>query len=830
MGAWEIDGHPRSSSQISLPSRTNPDAENSGSDESAGPVNDGRMSRAMQNTQSVGSAATGPLATGRNLANQQGPSIHRDRRALALAPDLPLTQFESGAQLAEPSNDDEPLDLKKYLRILIKHRWLIIGVAAIATCLGLAYTLLQTPVYRGSATIEIRREVENLNGIAGLEGADSGAAGEFYQTQYELLKSRALAERIVAKLRLAEQADFLRVRKSPLSRITGFVLGSGEAEAVNIAANQVRAVGLVMAGLSVQPVRSSRIVRVSYDSPSPRYAQEVANGAVTAFVEMNLERSYAASSHARKFLEERLQDLKLKLEESERKLVDYAEEKDILTTGDDRTLTITNLEDANSALSAASKERLKQELTWNQIKDAKQLPQAFETDAVAKLRSKRADLMILYQDKLKLFKPGYPDMVQLRAQITELDNQIDREVARIKESLQLQYAAAVEEQKSLEQQVAELKREVSDYQERSIDYTILKREVDTNRSLYEGLLQRYKELSVAGGGGNPSNISVLDEALRPGAPYKPNLKLNLSFALFFGIMAGGLAAFAREFIDDSFSTPEEVEQGLGLPLLGVIPDVDDADLVDAMEDLRSPINEACRSLRTALQFSTSGGVPKTLMVTSSRPAEGKSFTAFSIARHFALLGMQVLLIDADLRKPSLHKRLGCIGHRGLSNCLVGNATPPEVLQRTDYPNLEFMPAGALPPDPTELLASSRMASLLALASEKYDLVVIDSAPVGGMADAPVLSNFADGCLLVIHAHKAPRTGVTNALKRLHFARADVLGAVLNRFDAKLSGYSASYGYGYGYGADEYYGYGGDAQAEELAGSETEALVDQTKDA
>lgn len=726
-----------------------------------------------------------------------------------------------GRSGGEFPSDDNPFDLKRYVAILFKHRWLVLGVMAFVVCVGLINTLLQTPIYRGSATIEIKREVANLSGLAGIDNRESGASAiEFYQTQYELLKSRALAERIVAKLRLAEQPEFMKTRKSFLARLKSGFSGSGPAKPVNIQAAQAGAVGRVMVGLSVQPVRNSRVVRVSYDSPSPKYAQEVANGAVTAFVEMSLERNYEASTHARKFLEERLQDLKLKLGESERKLVNYAEEQDILTTGDDRTLAMANLEEINKALTSASKERLRQELVWKQIEASDSLPQSLETEAVAGLRLRRAELQLAYQEKLKVFKPGYPDMVQLRAQIGETEGQIRSEVERIKDSVRLQYEAAADEQTTLAQRVSELKRDVTDYQERNIDYTILKREVDTNRTLYEGLLQRYKELSVTGGAGNPSNISIVDEAQRPGGPFKPNPKVNLALALMFGALTGSLAAFGREFIDDSFKHPEEVEQELGLPLMGIIPEVDETKYAEQLADPRSPLNEAYRSLRTALQFSTPGGVPKTLLVTSSRPAEGKSSTAFNIARHFALLGMQVLLIDADLRKPSLHRRVGCSGHRGLSNCLVGNARPPDVLQRTDYPNLEFMPAGPLPPDPTELLASARMVSLLTIASEKYDLVVLDSAPVGGMADAPILSNFAEACLLVIEAHRSPRNGVASALKRLHFARADVLGAVLNKFNLKTSGY----GYGYGYGTNEYYSYGADDDRE------PEAIADETKDA
>lgn len=744
--------------------------------------------------------------------------------------DPPPPSYGPAPAYAEPTGEGNSLDVRKYLDILLKHKWLILAIVLVAVVLGAVYTLLKTPIYRGTATIEIKRDVSTLSGVPGLDtGAGTGGA-EFYQTQYQLFKSRALAERIVAKLRLGEQQDFIAGKPSLISRLKSAVFGGGSASSNNAKRNEAIAIGRVRGGLSVQPIRGSQLVAVSFDSSDPKYAQEIANAAVSSFVDMNMERSYDASAQARTFLQERLQDLKARLEESERKLVSYAEEKDILITSGEGSLAQTDLETTNAALGEAAKTRLQKELLWKQVKDVDVLPPSLESDTMQSFRSKRADLMIEYQEKLKTYKPGFPDMVRLQAQIDELTSQIQLEVERVKESVKAEYEAAKEHEASLSQRLAALKSSLTDYQERNIEYTILKREVDTNRSLYDGLLQRYKELSVAGGGGNPSNISVVDEAQRPGGPYTPNLKKNLAISLVLGIFAGGLAAFGREFIDNSFNRPEEIEELLGLPLVGLIPDVEDTKYQSEMEDPRSALNEAYRSLRTALQFSTSAGVPKTLLVTSSRPGEGKSSTAMNVARHFGLLGLRVLLIDADLRKPSLHRRLGSTTNRGLSNCLVGTASPPEVVQRTDYPNLEFMASGPLPPDQTDLLASSRMASLLTVASEKYDLVVVDSAPVGGMADALILSNFTQGCIHVVEAHKMPRNGVANALKRLQFARAEVLGVVLNKFNFKQSGYN--YGYGY-YG---YYGYGTENQItdgtvddeEEDDDAEAVALLDRTE--
>ena len=291
----------------------------------------------------------------------------------------------------------------------------------------------------------------------------------------------------------------------------------------------------------------------------------------------------------------------------------------------------------------------------------------------------------------------------------------------------------------------------------------------------------------------------------PGAPYKPNLPKNLLYSLMLGLLFGAGAAFAREQFDDTFKSPEDLEENLGLPLLGLIPLAKDAEEhAKLLQDPRSALSEAYRSLRTSLQFSTTMGVPKSLLVTSSRPGEGKSTTARTLARNFADLGMNVLLIDADLRKPTLHETQELDNQSGLTNCLTGAALPPDVFQKTDMEGLTFMASGPLPPNPAELLAGPRMLSLLTIAAEQYDLVVVDGPPVAGLADAPLLASMAIGTLFVIDAVGTRRGLAKAALKRLHFARAQMVGAVINKVDISAK----SYGYGYGYGYGDGYGYAG----------------------
>jgi polysaccharide biosynthesis transport protein len=713
--------------------------------------------------------------------------------------------FDSGA---EPAYPDSGGDYRKYFAILSRHRWLILSITTACGILALIFTLLQTPMYQASATIQIKREATNLLGVIGLEGVESGRGNEFYQTQYELLKSRALAERVASSLEATEIQGLVNTSVSSWAQIRNMFSARVHAEEpADLTARTRRAVGLIIGGLSINPVRSSSLVRVSFDSADPQVAQRVSNAVAENYVTVNWERTRDATSAARRFLEERLQDLKADLERSEEDLITYAKEQQIITTGQDRTLSSTNLGAANAALIQANDELLKRQMLWEQAQGAESLglPQILENGTIQGLRAQRAALQADYQDKLLRFKPDFPEMRQLRARRDELDRQITAEVNLVKESLQSHYEASRKSQHSLSQNVEKLKAEVMDFQNRSIQYNILKRAVDKNVTLYDGLLQRYKELGVAGGidaNNLANNVSIVDRARIPGSPYKPTLTMNVAMALAFGFLLGGAAAFAREHFDDSFKTPEELEEALGLPVLGVIPVAGATRGVDhVLCSSRSPVAEAYRSLRGTLQFSTQLGLPKSLLVTSARAGEGKSTTAVALARNFAQLGMKVLLIDADLRKPMLHNYLSLDPNCGLTDYLLGQVDPPEAFQTTDLLYLTVLPSGPVTPDSTELLAGPKMSALLAVAAERFDLVVVDGPPVAGLADAPLLASMTDGTLLLVEANATRRAEVRAGLKRLYLAHAQMVGTVMSKFDARRNGYGDLSGfYGHSDGA------------------------------
>ena len=733
-------------------------------------------------------------------------------RSLQLAHPRPQQlSLEFSGSGNEPAGDE--IDLLSYWRILVKRKWTVLGAIGLALVTALIGTLLMTPIYRATTSLQIDRDMMQVVQVEGM-GAQGSSSSDFYQTQYELLKSRALSERVVSQLGLADgaAADKL-MRPSPWTRLTS-MFGTDEeqttAQADQASADRRRAVvEAFQEGITIEPVRNSRLVRVNYDSPDRDFSARAANALAEGFLASNLEHGFEASAYAKSYLEDRLQELKLKLEDSERNLVAFAQKEQIIGSGGEAgTLTEQNLGSINAALSKAKEDRIRVEARWRQAEAASgtALPaDMLANSSIRPLQESRSRLMAEYQDKLRLFKPAYPTMLQLKGQIDEVDKQIGVEVASIKRSVRAEYMAAKGREDLLAAQLGGLKTDVLDQQRRSIQYNIFKRDVDTNRQLYDGLLQRYKEIGVAGGV-TTNNISIVDRA-DSAKKHKPSLPLNLSLALLIGSILGVLLALVFEYLDDTLKAPEDIEKQMALAILGVIPKVKSPQSpTTALEDPRSAIAESYRSVRTALQFSTDMGMPRCLLVTSSMPGEGKSTSALTLARNFAQLGKRVLLIDADLRNPSLHRALGLQNSSGLSNFLSAGAKANEVIQSTSTPQLSFVASGPLPPNPAELLMGSKFLSLLTVAKEKYDQVIIDGPPVMGLADAAILGNLCDGTIMVVEAGETRIAIARNALKRLISARSRVIGALLTK-------YSPVHGTGdYGYGAYEYYGHGGRATA------------------
>src|SRR5579862_5015615 len=362
-------------------------------------------------------------------------------------------------------------------------------------------------------------------------------------------------------------------------------------------------------------------------------------------------------------------------------LLDNGQKEQIGQANDKASIEANNLSSANNTLNTLVTERIKNEELWKQLQstNAIDVPQLLTNPVIEGLRTKRSELETEYQQKLETFKPDYPAMIQLKNQIAEIDRQLGAEVNTLKTSYTSAYESSLEQETEMKKRIEGLKQDVLDLQKRSIEYNILKREVDTNRSLYDGLLQRFKQVDIAGGV-ESNNVFVVDTATLPGGPSSPRMSRALFLALVLGLAGAVAAALGLEYLDDTLRSPEEVERALGYATLGIIPKLElGRTLEGELADPRSHMAEAYRSLCTALQLSTETGLPKTLLVTSAGPGEGKSTTSLTIARHFAKIGLKVLLIDADLRRPSLHTRLDVGNSSGLSSYLTGAAEPPQLL-------------------------------------------------------------------------------------------------------------------------------------------------------
>ena len=699
----------------------------------------------------------------------------------------------------------EPFAIKA-LHFLRKWRWLVLGFSAVSVLLGLVLTLLATPQYTATTNLEIRRESFRITGTKDVEPDTQAFDSEFYQTQYGLLRTRALSEAVARNLRLENDRKFFEGYGEKFI-VDKMKLGGLQATSASARSERARVAGQVLLKrIVVTPTRASRLVSVSFVSPDPVFSQRVANAWSKVFIESTLERKFDATSYARRFLEDRLEQLRKRLEESERLLVSYASQQGIINLpvpmagGEgatvDKPIVAENLEVLNRELSSAIADRVK---TQSRLaNEGGSTAEALDNTGISTLRTRRAEIAADYSKMLTQFEPQYAPARGLQAQIEQLDRAIAREEGRVTRSIRDNYTAAMARENALKQQVASLKTGLLDVRTRSIQYNIYQREVDTNRQLYDGLLQRYKEIGIAGGVG-VNNVSIVDAADLPARPSSPKLLTNLALALLIGIALGSAVALILDQIDESVSDPRSIEKLFGTPLLGIIPKVDGENPRDELRDRKSTLVEAYLSAQSSLGFTTSHGAPKSLAVTSTSAAEGKSTSSFALASMLARSGKRVILIDGDMRSPSVHHLAECRNEVGLSNYLAGNDKLSELIQKDAVDDISVMTAGPLPPNAAELLSGGRLSQLVSELLQQFDHVVIDIPPVMGLADAPLIARAVESVVFVIQSHSTRISGARVAIQRLRDANANIVGTLLTKFQVEKAHYGAGYEYGYGYG-------------------------------
>jgi capsular exopolysaccharide synthesis family protein len=697
--------------------------------------------------------------------------------------------------------------LRRLIRVASRWRWVLLGGVAIGALTGIVMTAVMTRQYSSTARLEITRDSDHVVDIGSVERDTSVADQEFYQTEYGLLQTKELSERVARELGLADNPAVIKMfgQQRLLDQRQGALLNPAER------AHRIEVMGTALLGhVRIAPVRGSRLVDVTAVTPDPELSQRIADAWGKSFIETNLEQRYEASDYARRFLENRLEQMRSKLEDSERKAVAYAAShgiivlpedstaKDGSAPGADRSLVSDDLVSLNNALAVATADRVQAESRLTKRPDATK--DALDNDAIARMRDERAQAQSELNKMLQQFEPTYPPAQALQAQIHAFDQAIAAEEGRVGTSLSQDYRSAVQRERMLSARVSGLKSNLTDLRQRSIQYNIYERDADTNRQLYNALLQRYKEIGVAGGV-EKNNVSVVDAPKVPDGPSSPKLLINVALAMFFGGLVGAGIAAGLEQIDEGIGDPAETESKLGHSLLGTAPKVKRGTPLEALENPRSPLVEAYLAAEAALELSTARGTPKSLAVTSTRPREGKSITALALAQSLARTKRKVVLIDADLRAPSVHRYFDLENDGpGVSNFLAGSDDLDEIIRPTSRDGLSIIAAGPHPPNAADLLTGARLADLVTRLQERFDHVIVDSSPVIGLADAPLVAAAVEGVIYVVEARAVQAGAARRALQRLENAQANVIGIILTKFEPK----NAHLGYGYGYGFEYSY--------------------------
>jgi succinoglycan biosynthesis transport protein ExoP len=735
----------------------------------------------------------------------------------------------------------EQVDLRDYLRVILKRRWTIITVFAIIVITVAIHTYTATPIYKATTRLVIEKENPNVVSIQEVMAVDSSGT-DYYQTQYKIIESRAVARSVIQRLHLKDSPEFFPEPKDDIisnlkqsiqetiqywKDSISSLLKSDKAETMESTEAYDPDSTLVsdfIDRIEVSPIRNSRLLDLSFEGMNPVLVTEIVNSLARAYIDQNLELKLKAVQDAVKWLHQRIEVERKKVEQAEQALLKYKEKYDIITdfTSDTEHVTAQKLAQLNAQVVDAESTRVEAETRYRQALGLKgspdmlgSIPEVINNDLIGSIKKMEVDLYKRMSELSEKYGKNHPHMVAMEAELKTLEKRKAQEISRVINALNNNYKVALAKEESLKAALASQKKESLDLNQKAIQYTVLNREVTSARDMYDLLIKRFKETTLTEDM-RTGNIRIVDRAEVPRTPVKPKKRLNLLLAVIVGLVAGIGLAFFFEYLDNTIKIPEDLKQHLKIPYLGPTPLIEakgksqdngerSTDLV-CLHSPKSTASESYRGLRTNILFSSAGSAPQVILVTSPGPREGKTITTANLAIAMAQSGSRVALIDCDLRRPKIHSLFGVARDRGITNLLVGSDGIEKTVVHSQIPNLDLVLSGPLPPNPSEMLGSERMADLVKDLRKRYDRILIDSPPITAVTDSIILSKYVDGVVLVIRAGDTVRDVAKNSLNQLQAVGAHILGGVLNAVDIGKDKYYYYYYYQY---YNYYYGDDGD---------------------
>lgn len=707
---------------------------------------------------------------------------------------------------------DEERHVMDYVRVVYKRRWVALPVFLGVLAIGAINSYRTTPLYRATTQILIEKDTPKVGDLSTIfQQQDGWYNDEFYQTQYRILQSRSLARKTAEAMKLDAHPKLgaaTRPVRGPwtirgaIAGTIGFVKSAAgiapepdsAAKAPQDADRFAKYAGVVLSSLSVSPVRNSRLVDISMTSTDPQFAAELANAHARTYIEQNLEYRFSASKEATAWLESQLAEQRKKVEESEAALQRYKEQHDAVAVEDRQNIVVQRLADLNGAATRAKTTRIEKEALYNQLRSIQNsnaldsFPAVLGNEYVQKLKGDLGDLQQQQAQLADRYGDRHPEMVKVRSAIQAAESKLQVEIDKVVQSVKSDYETALAQERTFVGALEGGKSEALSLNRKGIEFSVLQRDAESNRQVYESLLQRTKETGISGEL-KASNIRVVDTAEVPGVPFLPKRQQDLTTAAFSGfVLALGLV-FLFEYLDSRIKSPQELRSQLNVPFLGMVPAIDVKASATLLHEGAPPnFAEAIRGVRTNVLFSSAEEGTRIIVVTSAGPGEGKSLFSSNLAVSLAQAGQRVLHVDADMRRPRVHAIFDVAQEPGLSNLLVGDCKPSEAIRKTGVQNLCVLPAGMIPPNPAELLGSKRCDEFFASLRQSFDWVILDSPPVLAVADASILANTASGVVFVVGADQTSRQAARAALEQLEAVQAHVIGAVLNRVDLEKNPY------------------------------------------